>query len=111
MLVLHHLFLGRLLLTQVAAVVVVKAAARAAQAALAAVAQEVQLLLEQQAQPIPAAVVVERVGSQPYIQAEQAAPASSSLNTKSPAQPRSSPSSHRRSGKHLLVRSALTTLL
>jgi len=76
--------------------------------ALAAVArgrQKPPVLVPIREPQIPEVVVV-AVDIQPrqYRKANPAAPASSSSNTKSPAQPRSLPSSHRRSGLHLLAR-------
>jgi hypothetical protein len=68
-------------------------------------------LLERLAQLILAVAVVAAVmTAQQLALAAQAALASSSSNTTS-ALPQSSPSSHRRSGLHRLVRSALTTSL
>lgn len=76
---------------------------RLEQAALAAVALAQVLEMEQPEQSIPEAVAVEVRALDRAETAAQAAPASSFSSTTS-ALPRSSPSSHRRSGLHQRVR-------
>jgi hypothetical protein len=106
----RHLFLVAPLHTQVVAAVPHTKQEQVALVAQAAVVQQVKRRERQLLELLtPEAVAVVGIKTQ-IPMAQQAVPVSSSSNTTS-ALPRSLPSSPRRSGLHLRVRSALTTSL
>jgi hypothetical protein len=105
---LRHMLAGAAVAPQITTIQIQKAQAARVVAVMAAnlKPRPGRDLLVQQTLVVVAVVVGNRL--QMELLAAPAAPASSSSNTTS-ALPQSSPSSHRRSGLHLLARSALTT--